>query len=233
MPDRFYIPDALAPGPMSITGPEAHHIAHVLRLKPGEEITLFNGDGCEYPARLDLVRKSHLEVSVLQVRSISREAPRAITIACPLPKGDRAAFLIEKLTELGVSRFIPLRTQRSVVHPGEGKIEKLQRQVIEACKQCGRNVLMSIEPLTDWSQLLLQPFTGQRWLADATGSSIADLPRHPGQPLLIAFGPEGGWTPDELSQARLQHWHILSLARSILRIETAALAAATLALNAH
>ena len=71
-------------------------------------------------------------------------------VAAPLPKADRADFLIEKLTELGVTRFVPLRTERSVVHPKATKLDRLERAVIEASKQCGRNVLMQIGPLTDW-----------------------------------------------------------------------------------
>jgi len=226
MSDRFYVAEPLAPGPMSLTGPEAHHIAQVLRLKAGDEVTLFNGDGHEYPTRLELVKKSHLEVHVLEVRAISREASCAVTIACPLPKGDRALFLIEKLTELGVTRYLPLRTRRSVVHPGEGKMDKLQRYVIEASKQCGRNVLMIIEPMMEWSELVKEPFVGERWMADAMGTSLVTntFPRITST--IIALGPEGGWTADELAEGRVQQWKIVSLGKSILRIETAAIAAA-------
>jgi 16S rRNA (uracil1498-N3)-methyltransferase len=226
MSERFYVAESIQRGPMSLTGPEAHHIAQVLRLKAGDEIVLFNGDGGEYPARLELVKKTHLEVEILDERAISREALREITVACPLPKGDRATFLIEKLTELGVAHYVPLRTARSVVHPGEGKIEKLQRQVIEASKQCGRNVLMSIEPMMEWDEVVTQSFAGVRWIADATGAPATVVAQ---QPILIALGPEGGWTPEELTQARLHHWQVVSLGKSILRIETAAIAAATLA----
>lgn len=226
MSERFYVAESLQRGPMSLSGPEAHHIAQVLRLKAGDTIVLFNGDGHEYPARLELVKKSHLELEVIEERVISREAVREITIACPLPKGDRATFLIEKLTELGVAHYVPLRTARSVVHPGEGKIEKLQRHVIEASKQCGRNVLMTIEPMMDWKDMVEQPFAGLRWIADATGEPASIMEK---QPILIALGPEGGWTPEELSQAKQHQWKAVSLAKSILRIETAAIAAAALA----
>jgi len=226
MSDRFYVAESLQRGPMSITGPEAHHIAQVLRLKTGDEVVLFNGDGREYPARLELVKKSHLEVEVLDERAISKEAVREITVACPLPKGDRATFLIEKLTELGVAHYVPLRTARSVVHPGGGKLEKLERQVIEASKQCGRNELMTIGPMMEWDEVVQQSFAGDRWIADATGSSAPALTK---QPILVALGPEGGWTPEELSQAGQHQWQVVTLGKSILRIETAAIAAAALA----
>lgn len=226
MSNRFYVAESLQRGPMSITGPEAHHIAQVLRLKAGDEIVLFNGDGHEYPARLEQVKKSHLEVEVLDERTISKEAVREITVACPLPKGDRATFLIEKLTELGVAHYVPLRTARSVVHPGGGKLEKLDRQVIEASKQCGRNVLMTIEPMMEWDDLVQQSFVGVRWIADATGTAAPALAK---QPILLALGPEGGWTSEELSQARQHQWQVVALGKSILRIETAAIAAVALA----
>ena len=231
MPDRFYVAESLQRGPMSLSGPEAHHIVHVLRLKAGSEIILFNGDGREYPARLELVKKTHLEVEVLDELAISREADREITVASPLPKGDRAGFLIEKLTELGVAHYVPIRTERSVVHPGEGKIEKLQRAVIEASKQCGRNVLMSIEPMMDWDEVARQSFAGARWIADASGSSVERGAAQEKKSILIALGPEGGWTPEELSQATQHQWQVVSLGKSILRIETAAIKAAALAVR--
>lgn len=228
MSERFYFPDPLSPGPITLTGPEAHHMAHVLRLKAGAEITLFNGDGNEYPARLDKVNKSHIEASVLGVQATSRERLRQVTIACPLPKGDRAMFLIEKLTELGVTRYIPLRTQRSVVHPGEGKIDKLHRQVIEANKQCGRNVLMDIEPMQDWPSLVADAtLPAHRYLADASGNEPL-TPVGDTQKVFIALGAEGGWAVDELNLARTHGWQLVTLGPAILRIETAAIAAAVL-----
>src|SRR5207253_9192586 len=90
-------------------------------------------------------------LEIARVDTPLRESERNVQLACPLPKGDRAQFLLEKLTELGVRTFVPLRTQRSVVHPGESKLDRLRRYVIEASKQCGRNVLREVEPLADWS----------------------------------------------------------------------------------
>jgi 16S rRNA (uracil1498-N3)-methyltransferase len=231
MPDRFYLEEPLSLGPCAITGPEAHHLAQVLRVKPGAVITLFNGNGHEYTATIESVRKQQIEVTVTEDRAVSRERSHSLTVACPLPKGDRAQFLVEKLTELGVAAYIPLQTARSVVHPGEGKMDKLQRYVIEASKQCGRNVLMSIEPLQAWTDLVSDTSFSHCYLADATGSGLSDgiLP----DKLLVALGPEGGWTSDELALARNHHWQCITLGPSILRIETAALAAATLCLQSR
>src|SRR5688572_14473533 len=142
MSRRFYVDWPLTPGPLDLEGPEAHHLAAVSRLRAGDEVILFNGDGREYPARVVAAARRAVRLDVLGVESPERELPFTLEIAAPLPKGDRAQFLIEKLTELGVTTFTPLLTARSVIDPGEGKREKLERYVIEASKQCGRNALM-------------------------------------------------------------------------------------------
>ena len=154
MADRFYVNCALAPGPIELEGSEAHHLAVVCRLRPGDVVCLFNGDGREYPAEVRAVGRRGVTLEVHAVEAPRREQPFRLEIAAPLPKGDRAQFLIEKLTELGVTAFTPLQTARSVVHPREAKLDRLQRHVIEASKQCGRNVLMEVVPLTEWTVLL-------------------------------------------------------------------------------
>jgi 16S rRNA (uracil1498-N3)-methyltransferase len=228
MSERFYLPDELQPGPFTITGHEAHHMTNVLRLKAGDLVTLFNGNGHEYPARLESVHKNQIEAHLLEERMVQRERDRQLTIACPLPKGDRGQFLIEKLTELGVHTYIPLKTRRSVVHPGEGKMDKLERYVIEASKQCGRNVLMRIEPMCNWEELLTQ-HRSVKWLADMNGQSLNEMPI--ANDMIIVLGPEGGWTDEERDKARAAQWHFINLGPTILRLETAALAAATLAFS--
>src|SRR5205823_11771974 len=150
MSERFYVNSPLQPGPVLVTGPEAHHLATVCRLRPGDAVCLFNGDGRQYPAAVVEVGKRAVTLQVQGSTEPRRERGFRLEVAAPLPKGDRAQFLLEKLTELGVTAFVPLRTRRSVVHPGEAKYDKLRRYVIEASKQCGRNVLLEVGPLTDW-----------------------------------------------------------------------------------
>src|SRR5215467_11499455 len=130
MAERFYVNCPLAVGPVVVHGPEAHHLATVCRVRPGDQVCLFNGDGHEYPAEVVAAGRRDVTLRVLAVDSPHRELPFPLTVAAPLPKGDRAQFLLEKLTELGVTAFVPLRTQRSVVHPGEAKRDKLERYVI-------------------------------------------------------------------------------------------------------
>src|SRR5438067_4271811 len=147
MAHRFYISSPLEPGPVTVQGPEAHHLATVCRFRPGDPVCLFNGDGHEYPATVVSASRQRVTLEVLAIETPLREPPVRVQVAAPVPKGDRAQFLLEKLTELGVHTFIPLRTQRSIVQPREAKLERLQRYVIEASKQCGRNVLLRVEPL--------------------------------------------------------------------------------------
>src|SRR5258707_785858 len=125
MADRYFIDCALEPGLVAIHGPEAHHLATVCRLRPGDTLTLFNGQGAEYPGRVREVTKRSVTVEVLGVERPQREVGFRLEMASPLPKGDRAPFLLEKLTELGVTAFTPLQTRYSVVQPREAKLDKL------------------------------------------------------------------------------------------------------------
>src|SRR3954471_17098144 len=127
MSERFYINLPLCPGPITLDGPEAHHLATVCRLRPGNEVCLFNGDGREYPARITHAARREIALEILDVQQPERELPFMLEVAAPLPKGDRSQFLVEKLTELGARRFVPLACRRSVIHPREGKREKLER----------------------------------------------------------------------------------------------------------
>jgi len=125
--DRFYFDGPLGPGEVTLTGPEAHHASAVRRFEPGDPMTLFNGDGREYPARILEVAKRRVTVHVTGVESPDREIGFPLHIASALPKGDRGDFLIEKLTELGVTEFTPLVTERTVVKGTESKADKLRR----------------------------------------------------------------------------------------------------------
>src|SRR5262249_32264571 len=133
----------------------------VCRLRPGDLVCLFNGDGHEYPARIASANKRLVQLDVLTRESPERELPFCLRVASPLPKGDRAHFLVEKLTEIGVTEFVPMSTERSVVHPRETKLEKLQRHVIEASKQCGRNVLMRVASLENWETFCCRENLGE------------------------------------------------------------------------
>ncbi len=224
MSERYYVADSLAPGPIVIEGPEAHHLAAVCRLRAGDRVCLFNGDGREYPALVKEVGKRRVALEVLTVETPQRELGFRLEVAAPLPKGDRAQFLIEKLTELGATHFVPLQTQRSVVHPRD--TDKLQRWVIEASKQCGRNVLMAVEPLCEWESYCRRTALPARRLVAHPASG--NMSRPLGGEIAVAVGPEGGFTEEEIAVARAAGWQVVSLGPRILRVETAAMFLASL-----
>ncbi len=227
MSDRFYTSSSLALGSALIQGPEAHHLNTVRRLGVGDFVTLFNGDGREYLGQIESTGRKEVAVNIVEVLSPNRELPFRLEIAAPLPKGDRADFLIEKLTELGVTDFYPLRTHRSVVHPRDTKLDRLQRAVIEASKQCGRNVLMQIHRLADWSEFCADGTRpAQRFVAHPGHEEIDITPRSENR--AFAIGPEGGFADEELGIAIQTGWRMFGLGPRILRMETAAIAAAVL-----
>jgi 16S rRNA (uracil1498-N3)-methyltransferase len=226
MAERFYVNCELKPGPVLLQGAEAHHLAVVCRLRAGDAVCLFNGDGHQYPARIEEVNRREVTLQVLAVESPSRELPFRLHIAAPLPRGDRAQFLLEKLTELGVTSFTPLQTARSVVHPRETKLDKLQRHVIEASKQCGRNVLLEVRPMVEWAAFCqAAELPARRVLAHPGGESQGDLA---GCDTVAAVGPEGGFTDEEVAFACEAGWRLLDLGPRILRVETAAIVLAIL-----
>jgi 16S rRNA (uracil1498-N3)-methyltransferase len=228
MADRFYVNCALGPGLVRLEGPEAHHLRVVCRLHPGDAVCLFNGDGSEYSARVTSLDRRGVVLQVEGAAEPLRELSCRLEVAAPLPKGDRAQLLLEKLTEWGVTDFVPLQTTRSVVHPRETRREKLQRYVIEASKQCGRNVLLRVGTLTPWADYCHTPSLPARRLLGHPGGGPVGAAR---QDTAIAVGPEGGFTEAEVEQARTAGWQLVGLGPRILRVETAALALAILAVG--
>lgn len=224
MADRYFAPD-INPDQSEylLVGAEAHHLLHVCRARSGMEVVLFNGKGLRAIA---IVTEPSKREALLEIRETIQSNPLpSRTIAAAIPKGDRALTMIEKCTELGVTRFIPLLTERSVTMPREGKRDRFERAVIEACKQCGRDEIMTIDSPCAWKDVA-QCELGSRWMFDVSGEPITsdsfDWPR------AVAIGPEGGWTENEVSFAREQGWRVARLPGAVLRMETAAIAAASL-----
>ncbi|MBP3960087.1 16S rRNA (uracil(1498)-N(3))-methyltransferase [Gemmata sp. G18] len=225
MADRFYTPDPLGPGEFVLTGPEAHHLTAVRRFAEGDEVVLFNGDGHEYPARVLSAGKKTVALSVLAPVAADRELGFPLVVGSALPKSDRADFLVEKLTELGATRFVPLLTTRAVVQPKASVVEKFSRAVIEASKQCGRNQLMLVDAPQKWDDFVARPDLPGPRVVLHTGPGLGRVGSGGGT---IAVGPEGGFTPSEVDRARENGWLVLSLGSRVLRVETAVLAAAAL-----
>jgi 16S rRNA (uracil1498-N3)-methyltransferase len=228
MPHRCFSAEPIVSDRVTLGGSEAHHLLHVLRAAVGMRVVLFDGLGAEYDADVSACGRSTVDLQVIERRDVDRELPFALTLGVPLPKGDRQRWIVEKAVELGVTRLVPLRTEHSVA-TGDGKGEKLDRYVIEASKQCGRNRLMEIASPQSWGEWLsAAEAPARRIVADPTGQPLLPTPSASSMAIVAAVGPEGGLTNAELDATRAAGWEIASLGPRILRIETAAVALAAL-----
>lgn len=227
--ERAYFPDELEKGRAIVSGDEAHHLARVRRVAVGQEVELFDGRGLVYRGRVANVERGRVEIAVAGEPLPDRVPRYRLTLAAAVPKGERFDWLVEKATELGVVRLVPLITEHSVVDPRRSKLGRLRRLIIEACKQCGRNRLMELAEPMPWPEYHAAERAQERWLAhpDRPGLAVGSWPAFPeGQTIALAIGPEGGFSAAEADAALGAGWRILSLGPTILRIETAAVAGA-------
>lgn len=234
---RFYCPALLAPGlTLDLPDAVAHHL-HVLRLQPGEEVTLFDGSGGQYQARIDSIDKRRASATVLAHDRREAELPYELTLAQALPEASKMDWIMEKAVELGVAALQPLAAQRSVVRLSAERAEKRmahwQGVIVAASEQCGRNRLARLAPVQDFARWAAQPAAGTRILLSPRGS--ASLPAwaraHEPQAVTFMIGPEGGFTPQEEDLAMAHGATVLTMGARVLRTETAGLAAVA-ALNA-
>jgi len=233
MTDRYYAPHLSDAESCELEGAEFHHLSHVMRAGVGDRIVVFDGSGTSADAEIVELTRSRATLRILS-RQIEPpgEVPNVV-LATAVPKADRFRWLVEKATELGVSRLIPLQTSRSVTEPGATRLDKMRAAVIEACKQSGRNRLMTIDPLTDWPSFLsAAAATGRLVIADPGGPARASLceVKASDRTLVLVVGPEGGLTDGEVIQAVDAGGRCISLGPHILRTETAAVALAALCL---
>ncbi|MEX0824847.1 MAG: RsmE family RNA methyltransferase [Pirellulaceae bacterium] len=230
MTRRYYVPQLPSEaGELRLPPEEARHAAAVMRIRPGDEIVLFDGQDNEAHARVTTVKKREVVCSADAARRLSREPSSHLTACVAIPKGDRSRMLVEKLTEFGVARLVPLICQRSPWKIGTAAMEKLGRHVIEACKQSGRNRLMVLETPVESSVFFQEnedmARACDRLIAHPHGPSVLPLPGA-GRPIAFAIGPEGGFTDAELELADRADWRRMSLGPRIYRVETAAFALA-------
>jgi 16S rRNA (uracil1498-N3)-methyltransferase len=229
---RVYLDAALIPGAVvELPSDTASHLAKVLRARSGDELTLFNGDGREFGGAIDTVRGSRVTACVGDGRQIDRESPFAVTLVQCVPRGDRMDFIVQKATELGVVRIVPVLSQRSVARlddrQSESKAAHWRAVAVSACEQCGRNRLPDMEvPRQLINYLAESTADGPRLVLEPELES-KDAAMNLGTAAEIAIGPEGGFAPDELEAFRLAGFSRVSLGPRVLRTETAAIAAVT------
>ncbi len=237
--DRYFLESSAASGKAQLSGDEAHHLVHVMRAKPGTQVVLFDGAGREYLASVNRVERNEVWLDLILEREVDRELSTEVILGVTLPKGERQKWLVEKAVELGVSKIVPLETERSVARPTEQAMGRLRRGVIEASKQCGRNRLLVIAEPAPWPAFVAESQSyPRRFLAhplscqENTGVPPMVLSHGDDRgigPVALAVGPEGGFTAAEVALAVSAGWQPTDLGPRILRIETAALVMVALA----
>jgi 16S rRNA (uracil1498-N3)-methyltransferase len=230
---RVYIDSVLSTGSsLALPNDTAAHVAKVLRARVGDQLIVFNGDGREFSAAIESVRGARVAVSVGDGSPVSRESPLDVTLVQCVPRGDRMELVVQKATELGVSRIVPVLSQRSVVRldktQADAKVLHWRAVAISACEQCGRNRLPVIEAALPLLHYLGDSVAaGPRWVFEPESDSPAEMPPGIAVAAEIAIGPEGGFAEEELEGFRVAGFRRAGLGPRILRTETAAIAALT------
>jgi 16S rRNA (uracil1498-N3)-methyltransferase len=229
MVPRFYLDAPLRAGSVcTLSEDAAHHAIHVLRLREGDEVTLFNGRGGEYAARIASIQRLRIAIDLLQHRAIERESPLRVTLVQAVSAGERMDSTVRKAIELGAAEVQPVLAARSVARPkgerADSRRAHWQKVAIAACEQCGRNRIPEVHPLIEVAdyrpdgqamKILLSP------LARLSLSKVS----FQGSEFVLAAGPEAGFTAEEEAAFARAGFVPASLGPRVLRTETAAVAA--------
>ncbi len=212
-----------------ITGSDAHYLKDVLRSRVGDELELFDGSGAVYRSKITSIGKEEVITAIISRQSSAAEPAVKVTLAQALPKGSKMDFIVEKCVELGVSRIVPILTERTIGKAA--KPERWQKIAKEAAEQSGRAVVPAISELTTFEDLIklkinydlaLIPWELEKEII-LKQVLTTKLPDHPN--ILLLIGPEGGFTQQEVAMAKKAGFISVSLGKRILRTETAGMAA--------
>lgn len=236
---RFYAPpDEFAPGGSSVTlgADETRHLRDVLRLGPGDEVFVFDGEGKEYACVVEQVGRAAAVLSVSEeVAALRPESPLRLTLAVALLKGEKFDLVAQKATELGVERIVPVVTKLADVRLRDGmdaarRASRWGRIALEAAKQSGRARVPPVDAPVTFQALIESASTGDEgWrlvFSERDGRGLVETITQPArreQKVLALVGSEGGWTDEEIAQAREAGWSIITLGGRTLRAETAAI----------
>ncbi|HGO7071674.1 TPA: 16S rRNA (uracil(1498)-N(3))-methyltransferase [Neisseria meningitidis] len=227
---RFHLPENLSVG-QTVALPDniVRHL-NVLRVRPNENITLFDGKGKAHAARLTVLEKRRAEAEILHEDTTDNESPLNITLIQSISSGDRMDFTLQKSVELGVTAIQPVISERCIVRlDGERAAKRLARWqeiVISACEQSGRNTVPPVLPIIGYREALdKMPSESTKLIMSINRArKLGDI-RQPSGAIVFMVGPEGGWTEQEEQQAFEAGFQAVTLGKRILRTETVALAA--------
>ncbi|MCR5884976.1 16S rRNA (uracil(1498)-N(3))-methyltransferase [Rhizobacter sp. J219] len=228
MPARVFIDQALLPDTLIDLPPGAARHVQVLRLQPGDALTLFNGQGGEWSARVQQMGRSQVSVQLLAHEAVERDFPHHVTLAVGMPANERMDALVEKATELGVAALQPLVCERSVLRLAGERAEKRQAHwqavAIAACEQSGRTRVPEVAPVRT-----LATWLSSKPVRDGVAACVLDpradtvaLP--PAEAALFLSGPEGGLSDTEVQLAEAAGFRRVGLGPRVLRADTAPLA---------
>jgi 16S rRNA (uracil1498-N3)-methyltransferase len=229
MAPRFYIDAPLRAGSAcTLSEDAAHHAIHVLRLRAGEEITVFNGRGGEFAARIVSIQRLKIAVDLLHHREIERESPLRVTLVQGVSAGDKMDSTLRKAVELGVAEVQPVLAARSVARPkgerAEGRRAHWQKVVIASCEQCGRNRIPEVHALIGLSNYRPSGTAMRILLSPLAQQPLSELSLR-GSEFVVAAGPEAGFTSEEEAALVSSGFAPALLGPRVLRTETAAVAA--------
>ncbi|HGH6587361.1 TPA: 16S rRNA (uracil(1498)-N(3))-methyltransferase [Neisseria meningitidis] len=227
---RFHLPENLSVG-QTVNLPDniVRHL-NVLRVRPNENITLFDGKGKAHAARLTVLEKRRAGAEILHEETADAESPLNITLIQSISSGERMDFTLQKSVELGVTAIQPVISERCIVRlDGERAAKRLARWqeiVISACEQSGRNTVPPVLPIIGYREALdKMPSESTKLIMSINRArKLGDI-RQPSGAIVFMVGPEGGWTEQEEQQAFEAGFQAVTLGKRILRTETAPLAA--------
>jgi len=232
---RFYVrPEDVAGDKINIEKEESHHIIDVMRLKEGDPITVFDGTGREYDGKIGTVANKRVTIGILSSRTVSKKIKTSIALAQAMPKKDKMDLIVQKATELGVSKIIPIESSRTIVRvkgdKRQSKVDRWQKIAVEASKQSGRTELPGIGSITAFADILasigeydiaIMPCLSKRSVTLRQALKRANSPKS----ALVIIGPEGGFSDEEIGKAVKSGSVPVTLGPLVLKSDTAAIAA--------
>jgi len=231
---RFYAPPgAFADQTVTLAADEARHLRDVLRLKTGDEVYVFNGVGREFRCSVSSARRDSAELRIeAEVQPAKPESQLQLTLCVALLKGEKFDLVVQKATELGVTKVVPLITRYADIHlrdeaDARKRVARWQRIALEAAKQSGRAFVPQISAPLAFASLLVDSKDDLRVMfSERSGGTLSNLP--PSRSVTALVGSEGGWSDEEIEQTAAENFHIVTLGGRILRAETAAIAVTAL-----